>query len=45
MLTAIKGDINSNTVTENDFSSPLKTMDKSSTQKTNKTEAKNGIID
>ena len=41
-----KRDINSNTIIEKDFSSPLNTMDKLSRQKiNNNTQAKNGIID
>ena len=46
ILLSHKRDINSNTIIEKDFSSPLNTMDKLSRQKiNNNTQAKNGIID
>ena len=36
MVTAIKGEIDSNTIIVGDFNSPLTTMDRSSKQKINK---------
>ena len=46
MLTAIKGEIDSNTVTMGDFNTPITPMDRSSKQKINKeTQALNDTID
>ena len=46
MLTAIKEEIDSNTVIVGDFNTSLKTMDRSSREKFNKeTQALNGTID
>ena len=46
MLTAIKGEINSNTIIAGDFNTPLTPMDRSSKQKINKeTKALNDTID
>ena len=46
MLTAIKEEINSNTIIVGDFNTPLTPMDRSSKQKINKeTQALNDIID
>ena len=46
MLTAIKGEINSNTIIVGDFNTPLTPMDRSSKQKKNKeTQALNDILD
>ena len=46
MLTTMKGEINSNTITVGDFITPLTPMDKSSKQKINKeTQALNDTID
>ena len=36
MLTAIKGEVNSNTIIVGDFNTPLTSMDRASRQKTNK---------
>ena len=36
MLTAIKGEVNSNTIIAGDFNTPLTSMDRASRQKTNK---------
>ena len=45
MLTAIKGEINSNTIIIDDFNTPLSPMDRSSKMKINKeTEALNDIL-
>ena len=44
MLTAIKGEIDSNTIIVGDFNTPLSPMDRSSTMKINKeTQALNDI--
>ena len=46
MLTAMKGEINSNTIIVRDFNTPLTPMDRSSKQKINKeTQALNDTID
>ena len=46
MLTAIKGEINKNTIIVGDFKTPFTTMDRSSRQKTNKeTQALNDTLD
>ena len=46
MLTAIKGEIDSNTIIVGDFNTPLSPMDRSSRQKINKdTQALNDTID
>ena len=46
MLTAIKGEIDSNTITVGDFNTPLTPMDRSSKQKINKeTQTLNDTID
>ena len=46
MLTAIKGEIDSNTIIVGDFNTPLTTMDRSSKQKINtETQALNDTID
>ena len=46
ILTAIKGEINSNTVIVGDFNIPLSSMNRSSRQKINKeTQALNGTLD
>ena len=46
MLTAIKGEINSNTIIAGDFNTPLTSMDRSSRQKINKeTKALNDTLD
>ena len=46
MLTAVKGEINSNTIILGDFNTPLTPMDRSSRQKINKeTQALNDILD
>ena len=46
MLTAIKGEINSNTIIVGDFNTPLTPMDRSSKQKINKgTQALNNTLD
>ena len=46
MLTAIKGEINSNTIIVEDFNNPLTPMDRSSRQKINKeTQALNDTLD
>ena len=46
MLTAIKGEINSNTIIMGDFNTPLTPMDRSSKQKINKeTQALNDTLD
>ena len=46
MLTAIKGEINSNTIIVGDFNTPLTPIDRSSRQKINKeTQALNDTID
>ena len=46
MLTAIKGEIDSNTIILEDFNTPLTPMDRSSKQKINKeTQALNDTID
>ena len=45
MLTAIKGEIDSNTIIVGDFNTPLAPMDRSSTMKINKeTQALNGTL-
>ena len=45
-LTAIKGEINSNTIIVGDFNTPLTSMDRSSRQKINKeTQALNDTLD
>ena len=45
MLTAIKGEIDSNTITVGDFKTPLSTMDRSSKMKINKdTQALNDTL-
>ena len=46
MLTAMKGEINSNTIIVGDFNTPLSSMDRSSRQKINKeTQALNDTSD
>ena len=46
MLTAIKGEIDSNTIIVGDFNTPLTPMDRSSRQKSNKeTQALNDMLD
>ena len=46
MLTAVKGEINSNTIIVGDFNTPLTPMDRSSRQKINKeTQGLNDTID
>ena len=46
MLTAIKGELNSNTIIVGDFNTPLTLMDRSSRQKINKeTQALNDTIE
>ena len=46
ILTAIKGEIDSNTITVGDFNTPLYSMDRSSRQKVNKkTQALNDTLD
>ena len=46
MLTAIKGEVNSNTIIVGDFNTPLTPMDTSSRQKINKeTQALNDTLD
>ena len=46
MLTGTKGEIDNNTVTVEDFNTPLESMDRSPRQKINKeTQALNDILD